>query len=65
MILLDFKKVLPEVEKAISQADFIAVDGEFTGETPASYFSKPLVVTIIIIYPGNKWNIKQYLINRH
>lgn len=28
----DFKEVLPEVCNAVQEADFISIDGEFTGQ---------------------------------
>lgn len=28
----DFKEVLPEVCSAVQEADFISIDGEFTGQ---------------------------------
>lgn len=31
LIFLDFSSVLPEVEKAINEADFLCVDTEFSG----------------------------------
>lgn len=51
-LFLDFKEVLPEIEEAIKQCAFIAIDTEFTGltsglgssvnpfDTPAEYYYK-------------------------
>jgi len=49
-ICLDFYQLLPEIEQAIADSDFIAIDGEFTGlhngtmvsifDTAAQYYQK-------------------------
>lgn len=53
MFPLDFKKLLPDIEAAISGADFLCIDGEFTGlrtgqgvnafDTPSEYYKNVLL----------------------
>ena len=44
MIFLDFYDVLPNVLKDINEADYVAIDGEFSGILPfdrMNYFDTP------------------------
>lgn len=62
-MVVDFYSVLPEIFEAIDRADYVAIDGEFTGilplrqmsyfDTPAQRYQKHYQVDIFINYFQN------------